>query len=71
MHLTDVVYRNGKYYYVSSCDTFDHRYETMIFQCDKNGNVAEWNDLYCEHYPNESAMERRHKEIVAAMKEGK
>lgn len=31
MHLSNVVYRNGKYYYVSSCYTFDHGYETMIF----------------------------------------
>lgn len=71
MHLMDVVYRNGKYYYVSSCYTFDHGYETMIFYCDKNGSVTDWGDLYCERYSDEFAMARRHNEIVAAMKEGK
>lgn len=70
MHLMDVVCRNGKYYYVSSCYTLDNKYETMIFHCKKNGDVTSWNDLYCEHYPNKSVMKARHKKIVAAMKEG-
>lgn len=71
MHLMDVVCRNGKYYYVSSCYTYDHGYETMIFHCDKNGKVTNWSDLYCQRYFNESAMETRHNKIVAAMKKGK
>ncbi len=71
MHLTNVVGRNGKHYYVSSCYTFDNGYETMIFYCDKNGNVTDWNDLYCEHYSDELAMTQRHMEIITTMKEGK
>lgn len=63
--LSDVVKLNGNYYYVDSCYTLDHGYETMVFACDSNRNVTDWSDLYCEIYDNRDEMEIRHYEIIA------
>ena len=35
---------------VDTCNTPDHRLETMVFVCDKNGNVCDWRDLDCMQY---------------------
>ena len=63
--LSDVVEHKGNYYFVDSCYTLDHGYETMIFPCDKNGNVTNWGDLYCDIYDTESEMVCAHNKIVA------
>lgn len=47
---------NGQYYYVSSCFTSDHGYETMIFLCDDKGKVFDWNEIYVENYETEEEM---------------
>lgn len=66
--LSNIVELEGNYYYIDSCYTFDHGYETMIFPCDSNGNVTDWGELYAEWYEDRAAMEARHKEIVADLK---
>lgn len=63
--LSDVVEHKGNYYFVDSCYTLDHGYETMIFACDANGNVTDWSDLYCDRYLSEREMVAAHKAIVA------
>lgn len=63
--LSNVVEHKGNYYYVDSCYTLDHGYETMIFPCDENGNVTNWGELYTEWYENATEMEMRHEAIVA------
>lgn len=60
---------NGKYYYVSSCFTFDHGYETMIFLCDDKGNVLDWGDLYAEWYETEEEMTAGHERITTHLDE--
>jgi len=42
--------RDGKHYFVSTNDTFDHGFETMIFRCDADGKVTDWGDLFSERY---------------------
>ena len=29
--------------------TFDHGPETMLFACDENGYVTDWEDLWCDY----------------------
>lgn len=67
-HFKNIVEFNGDHYYISSCYTLDHGYETMIFPCDDNGNVTDWSELYAEWYDSETEMEKRHNEIVADLK---
>ncbi len=38
----------GKWYLVSTADTFDNGPETMVFKCDKTGTVNNARDLYAE-----------------------
>ena len=35
---------------VDTRNTPDHGPETMVFVCDKNGNVCDWRDLDCMRY---------------------
>ena len=63
--LSDVVEHKGNYYFVDSCYTLDHGYETMIFTCDANGNVTNWSDLYCDIHLSERQMIDAHRAIVA------
>ena len=60
---------NGKYYYVSSCFTLDHGYETMIFHCDDKGNVLDWGDLYAEWYETAEEMNAGHERIITHLDE--
>ena len=71
MKLTHIVKSNGKHYLVDSCYIWDYGFETTIFRCDSKGNVKNWRHLFVERYPLESTMQRRHKEIVTDMKEGR
>lgn len=36
------------YYLVDKADIFDVGWETMIFECDKEGNVSNWLELYTD-----------------------
>lgn len=66
---TDVVEVKGNYYYVDSCCTMDHGYETMVFPCDENGDVTNWGDLYCERYNTAAEMEIGHNMTIANLEE--
>lgn len=44
-----VVFKLDKDYYLADqADTFDYGWETMIFKCDKEGNVDSWMELYTD-----------------------
>lgn len=44
-----VIFKLGKDYYLADqADTFDCGWETMIFKCDKEGNVDSWIELYTD-----------------------
>ena len=38
------------YAFVSTCQTFDHGLETMVFPCDENGEVTDWLELEADRY---------------------
>ena len=57
-HLMDFIEVNGKWYYVSTNNTFDNGLETMIFPANKENEVTGWHELYQElHDDKYEAME--------------
>ena len=57
--LSHMVECNGKKYFVDSNDTFDHGYETMVFNVLKNDKI-DWLHLYVERYSSYEKMEKQH-----------
>lgn len=52
------------HFIVDTCYTIDYGNESMVFACDKNGKITEWNDLYCKRGFSTKKMETVHNEIV-------
>lgn len=67
--LSDIVKLNGNYYFIDSCYTMDHGYETMVFSCDSEGNVTDWSDLYAKRYATRAEMVLGHKKTIANLSE--
>ena len=40
------------------------QYETMVFKCDKNGNVEDWGDLDVKNYKTEKEAVLGHKKMI-------
>lgn len=57
---------DGKLYYIDSCLTMDHGYETMVFaaaqksQLDDEYYVTSWSDLYANIYSDYDTMKNHH-----------
>lgn len=69
MKLRNVVNtRNHGYVAIDTCYTFDHGFETMVFKCDKNGNIIDWSDLDVDMYDNAEKAEEGHKEMIEKWK---
>lgn len=49
---------------VSTCNTFDAGWETMVFACEPDGRITEWGNLYCARYEDQTAAAAGH-EITA------
>ena len=65
MKLRNVVNtRNHGYVAIDTCYTFDHGFETMVFKCDKNGNIIDLSDLDVDMYDNAEKAEEGHKEMI-------
>lgn len=58
-----VIERNGKFFFVSTNDTFDRGLETMVFACDASGSVTDWGDLYSDHYDSIGAAKIGHRRV--------
>lgn len=68
MHLKNIVETNkvkSGYVYVSTADTFDAGLETMVFECDKSGDVSDWGDLDYDRYNDLNEASDGHKMMVA------
>ena len=39
-------------------------YETMVFACDKSGDVTDWVDLYCKRYTTEDEAKTGHEYVI-------
>ena len=46
-------------------DAVAGEYETMVFKCDKNGDVESWSELDKNNYPTEAEAKKGHKEMVS------
>lgn len=44
--------KTGQYVRMDTCNTFDAGLETMVFRCDQNGEVKNWEELDDMHYGN-------------------
>lgn len=44
--------KTGQYVRIDTCNTFGAGLETMVFRCDQNGEVKNWEELDDMHYGN-------------------
>lgn len=54
-------------YYISTADTFDVGWETMVFTCDEDCRVTDWCEKYKLNYANESAAVNGHKYVIESL----
>ena len=64
MHYKDDVVYGGNKYYVSTNNTPDRGWETMIFKYSKDGNI-DWGELHSRLHPNEESAKQHHTEVVS------
>ena len=65
MRKSDVVkLLGGQYVWIDTCYTLDHGWETMVFECDENGNVISWWDLDSNRYTSEAEAAVGHERMV-------
>lgn len=79
MNFTDFVDVNNKKYYVSTTDTSDNGWETMIFEVKpleeklkkETGKeyYVDWSGIYSEWYENEKEAKKTHNYIVKNIKD--
>lgn len=56
---------NGKrHFLIDTCYTDDWGNESMVFECDENGEVSDWGDLDVSRFFGDSEMEQVHNEMV-------
>jgi hypothetical protein len=63
-----VVKHGDKSYMVSTIESSDCGWETMIFPCDESGRVTSFLDVYCERYANRGEAVEGHARIAAEWK---
>lgn len=56
--------RNGEYVYIDTRWTMDNGWETMVFKCNKNGEVTNWIDLDCDVYKTKKDANEGHCSMV-------
>ena len=62
---TDIITtKNGKYVLIDTCYTLDHGWESMVFECDCDGNVKSWIDLDVEIYDTMDEANEGHQEMI-------
>lgn len=52
------------YVYIDTRYTFDCGWETMVFRCNKNGEVIDWIDLDVDRYNSREEADRGHYRMV-------
>ena len=60
--------KSGGYVLVDTCNTIDHDWETMVFECDAEGNVEDWGELDCERYDSQEEAKEGHNKMVEEWK---
>ena len=59
-----LIQRGDKHYVVSTADTFDMGWETMVFPAREDGTVIDYTDLACVRYSNADAAAAGHAAMV-------
>ncbi len=49
-------------------DAIGNDFETMVFECDENGDVSDWKDLDKDNYNTEEGAEIGHQKMVKKWK---
>lgn len=63
--LRNVIQRGDKYYFVSTNDTPDHGFETMVFPFDLyEGKVINWGELASDRYDTVEQATEGHQRMV-------
>lgn len=52
-------------YYVSTANTVDRGWETMVFSCDEDGHVTDWCEKYAMTYDSYEEAAAGHANVVA------
>ena len=56
---------NGEnHFLIDTYYTDDWGNESMVFECDENGEVTYWSDIDCRRHFGDSEMEKVHNEMV-------
>lgn len=58
------IVRDGKHYMVSTVDTWDAGWETMVFPCTPDGDVTDYGELACQRYYGEEDATNGHAQMV-------
>ena len=53
------------YVWVSTCNTFDHGLETMVFPCNERGDVLDWGEIASDRYEDVPEAESGHAATVS------
>lgn len=61
--------QGGEFVYISTGFTLDHGWETMVFPCDENGEVADWVDIDAKWYDTEGQAYDGHKIMIERWKQ--
>ena len=61
--------KSGNFVYISTCYTPDKGWETMVFECDKNGEVVNYLDLDAERYDDVIQAFNGHLDMVDKWKQ--
>ena len=64
MKLTKIVKTSKGYVLIDTCFTLDHGWETIVFACDENGKVDNWQGLDVDIYGSQVAAENGHWQMV-------
>lgn len=63
--LKNVIQRGDKYYFVSTNDTRDNGFETMVFPFDLyEGRVSSWGELAFDRYDTAEQAKKGHQRMV-------
>lgn len=61
--------KTNRYVAVDTQYTLDCGWETMVFDCEENGNILYWEDLDVDRYPDEETAIKGHQEMIQKWKE--
>ena len=68
VRLSTTVKTSFGYVWIDTNDTPDHGWETMVFECNENGEVTSWAELDVDIYEDYEEAKAGHEEMVSEWK---